>query len=153
MSISAIDSPIEQRNTGKGRPSAILHWGRPLNNRQRALLDKLPGFDSRITVHKSRVKVTDLAALTAETGVEFAMFTRGSERLIIRGNASTVAVDPKEARRLAAEGFKWSAHTHPGIDDLCLQSSEGDGIILKCFAQEQSVIYNSKGRYLTFTKG
>lgn len=153
MSISAIDSPIEQRNTGKGRPAAILHWDRPLNNRQKALLNMLSDYNSRATVHKRRVKMIDLAALTAVTGVEFAMFTRGSQRLIIRGSSTEVDISPEDARRLAAEGYRWSAHTHPGTDDLCLQSSDGDGIILKCFAQEQSVIYNSKGRYLTFIKG
>ncbi|MBQ8300739.1 MAG: minor capsid protein, partial [Clostridia bacterium] len=30
MSINNIDSPIEQRNTGKGNPSGIIHVGRPL---------------------------------------------------------------------------------------------------------------------------
>ncbi len=152
MSISAIDSPIEQRNTGKGRPSAILHWDRPLNNRQQALLDKLPDFNSRVLVHKSNVKVMDLAALTAVTGDEFAMFTRGSQRLIIRGNAIEVDIGSEEALMLNSKGFRWSLHTHPGIEDLCLTASDGDRAVLKCFAQEQSVIYNSKGRFRRFFK-
>lgn len=29
-----IHSPIEQRNTGKGNPNAMEHFGRPFNNRQ-----------------------------------------------------------------------------------------------------------------------
>ena len=40
--IKNIDSPIEQRNTAKGSPNAVLQMGRPLNNRQKKLLDMLP---------------------------------------------------------------------------------------------------------------
>jgi hypothetical protein len=36
----------------------------------------------RVTVKKGDVSMIDLAALTAKEQVEFAMFTRGSERLI-----------------------------------------------------------------------
>ena len=52
MSIRSIDMPIEQRNTGKGNPNAVLMFGIELNNRQKELLDKLPEFDSRIIVDK-----------------------------------------------------------------------------------------------------
>lgn len=34
----------------------------------------------------------------------------------------------------------------------CLVASRGDYEILKCFEHETSVIYNSKGQYLTFQK-
>ena len=74
--IARIKSPIEQRNSGKGNPNAILHFDRPLNRRQTALLDALPSFDSRTTVKKRDVNMRDLAALTAQTGCEYAMFTR-----------------------------------------------------------------------------
>lgn len=98
MAIQAIDSPIEQRNTGKGGPAAILHWDGPLNNRQKALLNKLPYFNSRVMVHKRGVKITD--ALTAVTGDEFTMFTRGSQRLIIRGIPVRFPLIPKRRRNL-----------------------------------------------------
>lgn len=79
MIISSMDSPIEQKHTGKGNPNAILIFGIKLNNRQQELLDALPEFDSRITVPKSSVNMSDLSAMTAKTGDEFAMFTKGSE--------------------------------------------------------------------------
>ena len=94
--------------------------------------------------------MSDLSALTAYTGDEFAMFTKGNERLIIRGNSDMVNIDIDEAKKLANEGYKWSGHTHPGINFNCLFSSDGDRIILKQFKQNKSVIYNSKGQYLTF---
>jgi hypothetical protein len=45
MNINNIDSPIEQRNTGKGNPSAIIHADRPLNNRQKKLLNRLSEYN------------------------------------------------------------------------------------------------------------
>ena len=69
-----IKLPIEQKHTGKGNPNAV--FGIELNNRQKDLLDK------------KSVNMADLSALTAHTGDEFALFTKGKNRLIIRGNSS-----------------------------------------------------------------
>lgn len=149
---STISTPIEQRHTGKGNPNAILLFDVPLNNRQKKLLEELPSFDSRKVVPKKSVSMTDLAALTAKTGDEFAMFTKGNERLIIRGNSRKVNININEALELARQGYRWSGHTHPGIDELSLIASDGDTAILKCFNQKQSVIYNSKGKHATFNK-
>lgn len=150
MSINNIDSPIEARNTGKGNPNAILHTGRPLNNRQKNLLDALTDYDSKVTVAKKNVNMHDLSALTAITGDEFALFTKGKERLVIRGNANSVNIDIEKAVELSKQGYKWSGHTHPGIMGNTLIASDGDKLILKAFNQEKSVIYNSKGSYEVF---
>lgn len=152
MSIRSIDMPIEQRNTGKGNPNAMLMFGIELNNRQKKLLEMLPEYDSRIVVSKNSVNMKDLAALTAYTGDEFALFTKGNERLIIRGNPVMVNIDVNKAKELAKKGYKWSGHTHPGIDFLCMQPSDGDYAIIDCFKQKSSVIYNSKGDFRTFEK-
>ncbi len=74
---------IMSRNSGKGNPGAIMHFDVELNNRQSNLLSKLDGYDSSVVVKKGDVNLKDLAAITAKTGDEFAMFTRGSQRLII----------------------------------------------------------------------
>lgn len=152
MTISAIEQPIEQQHTGKGNPNAILTFDAPLNNRQQELLDGLPEYDSRITVPKDTVNMADLSALTAKTGDEFAMFTKGNERTIIRGNSIKVNIGIEDAKKFAGDGYKWSGHTHPGTDINVLMPSDGDKQILRCFKQEQSVIYNSKGSYQTFGK-
>ena len=152
MTISSIDSPIEQRNTGKVNPNAILSFGVSLNNRQQHLLEGLTDFDSRVIVPKKSVKLSDLSALTAYTGDEFAMFTKGGERLIIRGNAQSVNIDVRQAKEMAKHGYRWSGHTHPGLTYNCLTAPHGDQEILKCFSQEISVVYNSKGQYLAFGK-
>ncbi len=145
MNINNIDSPIEKRNTGKGNPNAVIHAGRPLSNRQSRLLGLLPEFDSSVTVRKKDVNMRDLAALTAQTGDEFAIFTKGGERLIIRGNCNSVNVDVERAKALSEQGY-------PGIGRNCLQASPGDIEILRCFKQEVAYIYNSQGIYLEFGK-
>jgi len=152
MNINSIDSPIEQRNTAKGNPNAILMFDRPLNNRQQKLLNSLQTYDTRVIVAKKSVNMKDLAALTAVTGDEFAMFTKGSERLIIRGNKNSVNIDVKQALKLNSQGYKWSGHTHPGIGNNCLQASPGDYEILRCFKQKVAYIYNSQGNYLEFER-
>ena len=152
VGIFSMDSPVEYKHTGKGNPNAVLLFDVELNNRQQKLLEKLPEYDSRTVVPKKSANMPDLAALTAKTGDEFAMFTKGNVRLIVRGNAYMVNIGLEEAEQLAKQGYRWSGHTHPGVDWLCLQASRGDMNILYCFKQEMSVVYNSKGDYLTFYK-
>ena len=41
-------------------------------------------------LRKRDVSMLDLSAMTAETGDEFAMFTRRGERLIVRGDAKKI---------------------------------------------------------------
>ena len=133
-----------------GVPSAILHIeGAKLSARQQALLAKLPEYDSRVTVKKSDVSMRDLSALTAKTGVEFAMFTRKQERLIIRGNDKSVNINPVSAVALSAQGYRWSGHTHVGRN---LIPSDGDRSVLNAFSHNKSVIYNSYGKYYDFHK-
>ncbi|MDR0197507.1 MAG: hypothetical protein LBI36_04735 [Oscillospiraceae bacterium] len=149
---SPIEQPIEKQHTGKGNPSAVLHCGRPLNNRQARLLEKLPEYDSRVTVPKNTASMFDLAALTAATGVEYAMFTKGRERLIIRGDERKVNVDIELAKELSGKGYRWSGHTHPQANINYVFASDGDKAILECFNQQYSVIYNSVGNFRIFEK-
>ncbi|MCD7828520.1 MAG: hypothetical protein LUG85_08340, partial [Clostridiales bacterium] len=144
------DVTISSRSSGKGNANAILHFDVDLNNRQQKLLDSLPEFDSKVVVKKSDVKLSDLSALTAKTGDEFAMFTKQGKRLIVRGNNTMVNITAEKAAELAQAGYHWSGHTHPGTDVLCLIPSDGDKKILAAFGQSTSVIYNSKGDNSTF---
>ncbi len=142
---------ISARNNAAGRPSAIYMTGAKLNKQQMRIISKLPKYDSQYIFKKAEVSMKDLSALTAETGDEFAMFTRGGERLIIRGDNKSVNVTIKKAKELKKEGYKWSGHTHPGNDFYCLQASGDDYEILRVFSQKQSVTYNSIGQYLTYS--
>lgn len=126
-----------------------MRRGKPLTNRQQRLLDELPNAGSRAVVRKDGVSMRDLAALTAKTGVEFALFTCGPKRLVVRGDARGVYLEETEVERLIAQGYKWSGHTHPG--DSLIQS-EGDEEVLRMFPQCASVIYNMKGEFNRFPK-
>ena len=110
----------------------------------------LQSLAKKIILSKKEVSLKDLSALTSYTGDEFALFTKGNERLVIRGNRYSVNIDVEKAKELRKQGYKWSGHTHPGTEVSSLISSEGDKIILKTFNQEKSVIYNSKGMYEIF---
>lgn len=145
-----IDRPVNARNTADGKPDAITILGTNLNKRQETLLSGLRSYNSRIYVRKRDVSMKDLSALTAKTGDEFAMFTKGGQRLIVRGDNKSVQIGVAEAAELAALGYRWSGHTHPGNGELTKMASRGDVEVLKAFRQAQSAIYDSFGRYEIF---
>ena len=147
------DLTIMSRNSSRGNPSAITHFDVDLNTRQKNLLQQLPNCDSSVIIKKGNVNLKDLAALTAKTGDEFAMFTRGSQRMIIRGNANAVNINDVMARELSNIGFKWSGHTHPGSGINLTLSSRGDRYILSQFNQTQSVILDGRGNFNIFEIG
>ena len=96
------------------------------------------------------MNLKDLVVLTAKTGDEFAMFTRGSQRMVVRGNATIVNINDRVAQNLHNAGFRWSGHTHPGVGMNVKFASEGDVYILKQFHQAQSVILDSLGNFSIF---
>ena len=53
--VDVVQSPIEQRNTGKGNPSAMLHFDRPLNSRQQQINDALKDYNSKVIIRKRDV--------------------------------------------------------------------------------------------------
>ncbi len=125
ISTDFITMPIE-RGSSRGNPNAILHFNTQLNNRQNKILEKLPAYDSYVVVNKKMVNMKDLSALTAYTGDEFALFSKGNKRVVIRGNKSSVNIDNKKAVMLKNNGYKWSGHTHPGTEINVLTPSDGD---------------------------
>ncbi len=143
---------VRKSNTDKtisaSSPAEIYHGFGSLSKRQQDLLDQLPDSLSNVKLNKSNVNVTDLAALTAQTGDEFALFTRGSQRMIVRGNQYGVPLTRSELAELQRQGFKFSGHTHPGTSDITLNASgtPGDREVLRIFNQQQSLILNSSGR-------
>lgn len=102
---------------------------------QTKILAELPEYGSSTIVKKSLFGQNDLAALSAATGDEFAMFTTGGRRLIVRGNPTSIPIDIDKAKQLGEQGWRWSSHVHP---DGSLSSSDGDRIIFKYFRNERS---------------
>lgn len=94
------------------------------------MLKQLPESGSQAIVHKAFGQ-RDLAALIAATGDEFAMFSTGGRRLIVRGTENRIPIDPAKASEFAARGWRWSSHVHPGYDANVLRSSIGDHAVLE----------------------
>ena len=153
---SNVSKPVERN--GAGKPSLIFNkLGKGLNNKQKRILEKLNKQDTVFEFDKKEVSMKDLAALTAETGDEFSMFTKNGKRLVFRGNPVEIkALKESKGKELNNLGYKWSGHTHPLSTDMpnldCLDCSEGDLAFLEQFNQDGSVIYNSKGQHRRFSK-
>lgn len=114
-----LNAALEKRNTAIDNPAVISVLGVPLSKAQQKLLSKLPHYNSSVLVPKRTVCMKDLAALTASTGVEFAMFTKGGERLVIRGDELRIEIGEEFLDKLILQGYRLSGHTHPGIDYYC----------------------------------
>ena len=137
--------------SASGRPIDIALDGASLNSRQQRLLDQLGGYGSETMVRKRDVSLNDLAALTAHTGNEFAMFTAGGRRKIVRGDGRSVPIGTADASRMAQQGWRWSGHTHPGRSGRILDASGGDRAVLRALGQNQSVILSSVGQHQVFS--
>lgn len=135
-----------------GNPRAIYRGFGELSSGQAAVLEQLEGFGSRTIVGKRSFGLNDLSALTAATGDEFAMFTTGGRRMVMRGGPEGVPVTPDMMSDLAAQGWRWSGHSHPGGASV-LRASEGDLAVLRASDQTQSVIMNSEGSFRLFGVG
>jgi hypothetical protein len=146
--LAAEGATISARNI---HPIEVAYGFGPLGRNQRAVLDALPEFGSETIVRKGTFNMRDLAALTAETGDEFAMFTTGGRRLIVRGGPRSVPITVERAGELSAQGFRWSGHTHPGPTPAVLPSSVGDRAVLEAFGHGRSQIRNSIGERRVFT--
>jgi hypothetical protein len=110
-------------------------------------------------VRKGAVTHRDLAALTAATGDEFAVFTTGGRRLVVRGGPEGFhgIIDGQWAASMRAQGWRFSAHTHPVYEGVptrnFLRSSGDDQAIIRVFGQERSAILNSVGERGLFGPG
>ncbi|MCP3853166.1 MAG: hypothetical protein GY698_00320 [Actinomycetia bacterium] len=100
----AADAALHIAHPATGNPRAIVRGLGDLSNRQRTVLDELPSFGAETITNTKRFGVTDLAALTASTGDEFAMFTTGGRRLVVRGGPRNEPVDVVRADELADQG-------------------------------------------------
>lgn len=149
---ATVASPAQMiaSSNASGKPAAIARGMGALNSRQKTVLDRLPVYGSKTIAHKSFGQ-RDLSALTAATGDEFAMFSTGGRRLIYRGDFESVPITPAIGSDLAAQGWKWSSHVHPGFDVGVLHSSLGDRAVLAAMGGGKSAVCNSDGQLRLFT--
>ena len=94
-----------------------------------------------------------LAALTARTGDEFAMFARGNVKIIMHGasaNGIPWTLPEDLARRVFDEQLRWTGHSHPTT--MNLRASDDDRKTLAVFKwQKKSTIVDLTGKTIPFT--
>jgi hypothetical protein len=113
-----------------------------------ALLSRLSSPGSSAVVPRSEMPLEKLAQLTKEAGREFAVLTRGNERMIIAGDAVSVPLmTPERVRQLSAEGWKLTAHSHVSG----LTPSVGDANVLAPTGQQRSIIVDSNNGRISYT--
>lgn len=152
---NSIALEINNRNTPiVGKPHLIYNYNfAKLSKTQQYLINALKN-DKIISVDKHKdnmnIKMTDLSAMTAYTGLEYSLFARNDKFIIVAGTPRGVFLREKEAIYLLNNKYVWVGHTHPGNTFNCLIPSDSDYDTLHFFNQKQSVIFNSVGEHYLF---
>lgn len=150
----AIKSPISSRRYSYGKASGVQFTEDKLSRKQIELMEQIKEKGKLYSFAKKDVSLNDLAAMTSASNCEFAMFTKGRERLIIKGEEHTIDISYKEIERLAKAGYRWSGHTHTGVTHDTMEASPNDkqtlGYFKKYKGQTKSVIFNAGGNFIIF---
>ena len=114
-----------------------------LTKRQLSILEKLPNSGDYVFLPKKSVSMKDLLKMTNVTGDEFNMFTKGSERLIIRGEGNIINVPNQQFLDELTQGKygKFSGHTHPPGSSITPGSK--DRPFLDMMKQKRSAIWGN----------
>ncbi len=121
-----------------------------LRSNQQKILDKIPEPGTWTELRKKQIDVKDLAALTAATGHEFAIFTGNSSKILVHGTSKSWHI-PHDAWDIIKENqYEWTAHSHPTFTKL--EESDEDIKTLSLFTwQKKSVIIDLEGKTHEFT--
>ena len=134
--------------TALGRTAPVLDQVftvQPL--RQVDLLSQLNAPGKSVVVKRSNMSLENLAQLTKEMNREFALLTRGDQRMLIAGDKVSVPLSPDQMRQLSQEGWKLTAHSHLSG----LTPSVGDAKVLAATPQTSSIIVDSDGGRVSYT--
>lgn len=130
--------------------SQLRHGEVKLKEHQQLILDRLPEPGMFVRVKKKEVSLDDLAALSAKQKCEFALFTKGKNSIVLRGNYSSCNIGATLAEEVIDNKWEWVGHSHPTVTEL--KASEADIIALSHFPwQKKSSIIDLKGETKTFT--
>ena len=121
-----------------------------LRKGHRELLNLVPNVGEWTELRNKQVNIQDLAALTASTGDEFALFGNGTSKILIHGG--TTWNIPEDAWEIImSEQYEWQAHSHPTFYGKT-QASINDRNTLAMFTwQEKSSIIDLTGNVIEFT--
>jgi len=121
-----------------------------LKQHQQRILDKLPSQGAFIKVKKKDVSLDDLAALSAKSKCEFALFTKGKNSIVLRGGYSSCNIGKTLQEEVIDNKWEWVGHSHPTVTRI--SASKEDVLALKHFTwQKNSSIIDLRGNVITFT--
>ena len=104
-----------------------------------------------IQVKPEDASIYSLAALTAKTGDEFAMFAKNDVKIIIRGASNKPWIVPDDLlRRIFDEKLRWTGHSHPTTVNL-EASVEDRETLHKLTWQKKSAVIDLNGDVKEFT--
>lgn len=148
---------ISRRNTTTGKPQQIytIQFAK-LQNKQERLVEACNrvGRSKLIFINKRKVKIKirmiDLAAMTAMTGVEYQLFERPDKYILVMGDSVGINISERDMLGIINGRYKWVGHTHPGDQANCLTPQDQDFDVLDMLRQGSSSIYNQIGSFYVF---
>lgn len=128
-----------------------LKYGKEnLKERQANILKKFDDSSVFIELKKRNVTLDDLAAFTAVNKVEFALFTKGKNVILVKGRSGSCDIPAHLLERLLNEKWIFTGHSHPTTVNL--KPSNADKIVLKLFTwQKESSIIDLTGNITKYT--
>ena len=121
-----------------------------LRRRHKFLFDKVPEVGNWARVKNHQASLEDLAALTAFTGDEFALFSARGYKIIYHGKRKRWNIPNEVFEEICKKKMVWEGHSHPYSGDL--MASPEDIKTLKLLTwQKKSSIIDVEGNTKTFT--
>ncbi len=120
-----------------------------LRKKQKEVLSKIPKAGNWGYFRNKEIDTEDLAALTAATGDEFALFKGDNGKIVIHGSSIKWNI-PKDAWDEIERGHMiWVSHSHPTMTNLTESPEDID--TLKMFTwQKKSTIIDLNGNTIEF---
>ena len=120
-----------------------------LSMKHKLLLSKTPKKLSWCLMKAKKVDITDLPALTAATGDEFAIFEKGKHRILLRGSGPNWEIPDDLWETIVKEKWRWNGHSHP-VKGKAIASSEDRKTLRLLTWQNESYIINLQGEIFEF---
>lgn len=121
-----------------------------LKEHQENILKQFENGKTFVVIKKRKVKLDDLAAFTAVTKAEFALFTKGKNVILLKGSYSSCTIPASLLQKLIDEKWIFTGHSHPTFTGL--KASFADISVLKRFTwQKESRIIDLSGKTKPFT--
>ncbi len=150
--ISGINTPLisTAENREKRYLENVLSGKVRLNRRHKDIIRQIPSKGDWTYMSTDKVELKDLAALTAATKDEFALFTGRGKALVVHGgthwNLPESAWKEIEANRLV-----WVGHSHPTTVNVRASIEDRRTLRMYFTWQEESAIIDMKGKVHYYT--